>query len=107
MASRPATTATAPAQPLTHLVVATPDADHDLLAQLLAGEMALNRTDLAGAAGFFCTALLLSDEPEVAERAAGLATAVHDDAAAQRALDRWQSLGAEPAARRRMPQRAA
>ncbi|HUH55133.1 MAG TPA: tetratricopeptide repeat protein [Rhodanobacter sp.] len=98
MASRPATTAPAPAQPLTHLVVATPDADHDLLAQLLAGEMALNRTDLAGAAAFFGKAMMLSNEPEVAERAAGLATAVHDDAAAQRALDRWQSLGAEPAA---------
>ncbi|KQX97092.1 hypothetical protein ASD22_07185 [Rhodanobacter sp. Root480] len=98
MASRPATTAPAPAQPLTHLVVVTPDADHDLLAQLLAGEMALNRTDLAGAAGFFGKAMMLSNEPEVAERAAGLATAVHDDAAAQRALDRWQSLGAEPAA---------
>jgi tetratricopeptide (TPR) repeat protein len=98
MASRPATTAAVPAQPLTHLVVVTPDADHDLLAQLLAGEMALNRTDLAGAAGFYGKAMMLSDEPEVAERAAGLATAVHDDAAAQRALDRWQSLGAAPSA---------
>jgi tetratricopeptide (TPR) repeat protein len=98
MASRPPTTAAAPTQPLTHLVVVTPDADHDLLAQLLAGEMALNRTDLAGAAGFYGKAMMLSDEPEVAERAAGLATAVHDAAAAQRALDRWQSLGAAPSA---------
>lgn len=93
-AARPPT----PAQPLAHLVVATPDADHDLLAQLLAGEMALNRTDLPAAATFYTRAMALSDEPEVAERAAGLAIAVHDMPGAQRALDRWQSLGAKPSA---------
>jgi len=87
-----------PDQPLTRLVVATPDADHDLLAQLLAGEMALNRTDLAAAADYYGKAAQLSDEPEVAERATGLAMAVHDAPAAQRALARWQVLGASPAA---------
>ncbi len=90
-------TATAP-QPLARLVVATPDADHDVLAQLLAGEMALTRTDLKAASGYYDKAMALSNDPTVAERAAGLAIAVHDGAAAQRALDRWQALGARPAA---------
>lgn len=84
-------------QPLARLVVATPDAEHDLVAQMLAGEMALNRTDLKAASGHYGIAMALSRDPEVAERAASLAIAVHDDKAAQRALDRWQALGARPA----------
>jgi len=80
------------------LTVVTPDADHDVLAQLLAGEMALTRTDLKAASGHYDKAMALSNDPQVAERAAGLAIAVHDGAAAQRALDRWQALGAKPAA---------
>ncbi|WEN16836.1 tetratricopeptide repeat protein [Rhodanobacter sp. AS-Z3] len=87
-----------PAQPLARLVVATPDADHDVLAQLLAGEMALTRTDLKAAARHYAKAMALSNDPHVAERAAGLAIAVHDDATAQAALQRWQALGAKPAA---------
>lgn len=87
-----------PPQPLAHMVVATPDADHDLLAQLMAGEMALAGTDLKAAAQSYGKAMAISDDPAVAERAAMLAIAVHDDAAAARALDRWQALGATPAA---------
>jgi len=86
----------ASAQPLAQLTVVTPDAEHDLLAQLLAGEMALSHTDLKGASQAYGRASLLSQDPEVAERAARLAIAVHDDAAAGRALDRWQALGAKP-----------
>ncbi|HKR77349.1 MAG TPA: tetratricopeptide repeat protein [Rhodanobacter sp.] len=89
--------AAAPAQPLARMVVATPDEDHDLLAQLMAGEMALGHTDLKAAALHYGKAMVLSDKPEVAERAAMLAIAVRDDAAAGRALDRWQALGAKPA----------
>ena len=95
---RPTTKVASTPQPLATLVVATPDADHDVLAQLLAGEMALTRTDLKAAAGHYDKAMALSNDPEVAERAAGLAIAVHDDATARRALDRWQVLGAKPAA---------
>jgi tetratricopeptide (TPR) repeat protein len=84
------------AQPLDRLVVAVPDAGHDLLAQLLAGEMALGHADLKSAADAYDKAMLLSADPRVAERAAALAIAVHDSAAAQRALDRWQVLGARP-----------
>jgi tetratricopeptide (TPR) repeat protein len=94
---RPASKATGPAQPLAQLVVATPDADHDVMAQLLAGEMALAHTDLKAASGHYDKAMALSNDPQVAERAAGLAIAVHDNEAAQRALDRWQALGATPA----------
>ena len=84
-------------QPMARLTVATPDADHDLVAQLMAGEMALGRTDLAGASAHYDKAMALSNDPAVAERAAELAIAVHHDEAAGRALDRWQALGAKPA----------
>ena len=94
---RPAQKTAGTAQPLAHLVVATPDADHDVMAQLLAGEMALSRTDLKAASDHYEKAMALSNDPGVAERAAGLAIAVNDNAAAQRALDRWQALGAKPA----------
>jgi len=94
---RPAQKTVGTAQPLATLVVATPDADHDVMAQLLAGEMALSHTDLKTASDHYGKAMALSNDPEVAERAAGLAIAVRDDAAAQRALDRWQALGAKPA----------
>jgi tetratricopeptide (TPR) repeat protein len=93
--SKPKTAGTP--QPLTRLVVATPDVDHDVLAQLLAGEMALGHTDLKTASDHYGKAMLLSGDPKVAERAATLAIAVHDHTAAQRALDRWQVLGAGPA----------
>ncbi len=96
MSARSPRQAAADAQPLAHLVVATPDAEHDLLAQLLAGEMALSRNDLKTASTAYGHAAGLSLDPEVAERAARLAIAVHDDIAAQRALDRWQVLGATP-----------
>ena len=83
-------------QPLAHLVVATPDAEHDLLAQLLVGEMALSRNDLKTASSAYGRASALSEDPEVAERAARLAIAMHDSDGAQRALNRWQALGAAP-----------
>lgn len=86
------------AQPLARLTVVTPDADHDLLAQLLAGELALTQTDLPTASTHYDKAMALSDDPHVAERAATLAIAVHDKAAATRAIARWQALGASPAA---------
>ena len=96
--SRQAQTSAASAQPLARLQVVTPDADHDVLAQLLAGEMALSHTDLKAASGYYAKAMVLSNDPEVAERAARLAIAIHDSAAAQRGLDRWQALGAKPVA---------
>ena len=84
-------------QPLARMIVATPDAQHDVLAQVLAGEMALTHADLPAAAGFYGRAMVLSGDPKIAARAAELALAIHDDKAAALALDRWQALGAEPA----------
>nr|WP_279237419.1 tetratricopeptide repeat protein [Dyella sedimenti] len=84
-------------QPLGHLVVATPDEDHDLMAQLLTGEMALTRTDLKAASAAYGRAAVLSDDPKVAEQAAALAIAVRDTGAAQAAITRWQALGGKPA----------
>jgi tetratricopeptide (TPR) repeat protein len=81
-------------QPLDRLTVVTPDADHDLLAQLLAGEMALTRNDLKDASVRYTQAMALSNDPKVAQRAVELALAVHDNAAAQRGIDRWRALGA-------------
>ncbi|MEW9571315.1 tetratricopeptide repeat protein [Rhodanobacter sp. Si-c] len=95
---QPAGPATGPAQPLARMTVVTPDEDHDLLAQLMAGEMALGHSDLKAAALHYGKAMASSDDPAVAERAAMLAIAVHDDVGAGRALDRWQALGAKPVA---------
>lgn len=88
--------ASASAQPLAKMVVATPDEDHDLIAQLLAGEMALTRTDLNGASTAFNRAMVLSSDPDVAEQAAALAIAVRDTPAAEAAIARWAALGAKP-----------
>ncbi len=84
-------------QPLATAVVATPDAQHDLLAQLLAGELALARTDLRAASTHYAHAMALSPDPQVAERAVNLALAVHDQDGAARALARWHALGASTA----------
>lgn len=84
-------------QPLAHMVVATPDGDHDLVAQLMAGEMALTHSNLKAAAVAYGNAAPLSNDPKVAARATELALAVHDDARAQAAIARWQTLGAGPA----------
>jgi tetratricopeptide (TPR) repeat protein len=95
--SHPARQGQASGQPLDHLAVVTPDTDHDLIAQLLAGEMALVRADLKSASAAYGKAMLLSDDPRVAEQAAGMAIAVHDAPLAEQAIARWQALGAKPA----------
>jgi tetratricopeptide (TPR) repeat protein len=79
------------------MVVATPDPDHDLLAQLLAGELALSGADLKAASQSYDKAMMLSNDPEVAGKAVALAVAIHDPEAAKRGIDRWQKLGATPA----------
>ena len=84
-------------QPLDRLTVATSDADHDLLAQLLGGEMALAGTDLKTASASYDRAMQLSNDPKIAAQAAALAIAVRDDVAANRAINRWQALGASAA----------
>ncbi|HET7358594.1 MAG TPA: tetratricopeptide repeat protein [Rhodanobacteraceae bacterium] len=83
----------AAAQPLARMVVATPPPDRDLLAQLLDAEFALGHSDLKTAARDYAKAAAISSDPQVAQRAAELAIAVHDGAAAEQAIARWQALG--------------
>ena len=97
MGGRTGVTATTSPQPLARMVVATPDLDHDLLAQLMAGELALSSADLKAASQAYDKAMVLSSDPQVAGKAVALAIAIHDPDAARRAIDRWQVLGATPA----------
>ncbi|GGA07813.1 tetratricopeptide repeat protein [Dyella caseinilytica] len=84
-------------QPLARMTVATPDLDHDLLAQLMAGELALSSADLKAASQAYGKAMRISNDPEVAGKATALAIAIHDPNAANQAIGRWQALGASPA----------
>jgi tetratricopeptide (TPR) repeat protein len=84
----------APPQPLDTLTVATLPPERDPLTQLMEGDFALARTDLKAAAAAYGRAAPLSGDPQVAERAAQLAMAVHDPDGAERAIARWQVLGA-------------
>lgn len=69
-----------------------PAAADDLMAQLLAGQFALQNGDVAAAAREFTAASALSPDAEVAEEATRLAMAVKDWPTAARALLRWQVL---------------
>jgi tetratricopeptide (TPR) repeat protein len=89
---------TGPPQPLDRLQVATIPPEHDVLAQLLEGDFALARTDLPSASAAYSRATALSTDPRIAERATALAIAIHDKAAAEKAIARWQQVGASPAA---------
>jgi tetratricopeptide (TPR) repeat protein len=84
------------AQPLDHLQVAIVPPERDLEAQLLAGDFAIANNDLQAAATAYGQAAQISRDPAVASRAVELALAVHDQAAAGRALDRWAALGGTP-----------
>ena len=53
-----------PAKPVKHVLTG------ELLYQLLAGELAGNRGDMATAAGYYLTASRLTSDPKVATRAA-------------------------------------
>ena len=94
--NRPPGARTSSPQPLATAVVATSDADHDLIAQLMAGEMALAHNDLKAAAVAYDKATQLSGDPRIAEHAVALAMATRDDAATQRDIERWQKLGGKP-----------
>jgi tetratricopeptide (TPR) repeat protein len=97
MPNRTGVTSKPSPQPLARMTVATPDPDHDLLAQLLAGELALSSADLKGASQAYGKAMMISSDPEVAGKATALAIAIHDPDAARQAIGRWQALGASPA----------
>ena len=81
-------------QPLARVDLPAPDPDHDLLTQMLAGELALSDSDLKGASQAYGKAMVVSKDPDVAGKATALAIATHDPNAAQNAINRWQALGA-------------
>jgi tetratricopeptide (TPR) repeat protein len=83
-------------QPLARVDLPAPDPDHDLLTQLLAGELALSDSDLKRASQAYGKAMVVSKDPDVAGKATALAIATHDPVAAQNAINRWQALGASP-----------
>jgi tetratricopeptide (TPR) repeat protein len=83
-------------QPLARVDLPAPDPDHDLLTQLLAGELALSDSDLKRASQAYGKAMVVSKDPDVAGKATALAIATHDPGAAQNAINRWQALGASP-----------
>ncbi|KJV34317.1 tetratricopeptide repeat protein [Luteibacter yeojuensis] len=83
-------------QPLDRLQVAIVPPERDLEAQVMAGDFAIAHNDLKAASDAYGRAAALSDDPKVASRAAELALAIHDQAAAGKALDRWAALGAKP-----------
>jgi tetratricopeptide (TPR) repeat protein len=86
-----------PPQPLARMNLPAPDPDHDLLTQLLAGELALSDADLKGASQAYGKAMVVSTDPDVAGKAVALAIATHNPETAQNAINRWQALGASPA----------
>ncbi|WP_425478492.1 tetratricopeptide repeat protein [Dyella dinghuensis] len=83
-------------QPLARVDLPAPDPDHDLLTQLLAGELALSDSDLKRASQAYGKAMVVSKDPDVAGKATALAIATHNPVAAQNAINRWQALGASP-----------
>ena len=78
-------------EPLQRIVVAQDPADRELLAQVLAGEMALNRADPL-AAQHYADAAQVSDDPAIAEQATRVAIATRQWGLAQSTLKRWESL---------------
>lgn len=85
----------APAQPLATLQLPEGSADGRASALLIAAEFALQDNDVAKAAADYAAAADISDDPALAERAVQLALALRDAEGAQRALTRWQALGAD------------
>jgi tetratricopeptide (TPR) repeat protein len=84
-------------QPLARINLPAPDPDHDLLTQLMTGELALSGADLKGASQAYGNAMMVSKDPDVAGKATALAIATHDPEAASNAINRWQALGASRA----------
>ncbi len=59
-------------------------------------QSALDRGDMQAAQADYARAAMRSGNPDIAARATGLALALHDSDAAEKALARWKALGADP-----------
>jgi len=89
-------TGTAPEQPLARLDLPVGSANGKASALVIAAEFALQNNHVDKAAADYAEAAQISSDPAVAKRAMQLALATHDAAGAQKLLDRWQTLGADP-----------
>lgn len=78
----------APAEP----APATSQDEDDLLFHALAAELAARQGDLAQALASYRSAMRLSDDPQLAERAARLGLYLNDQQAAREAGERWRAL---------------
>jgi tetratricopeptide (TPR) repeat protein len=86
----------APEQPLARLDLPVGSANGKAIALVVAAEFALQNNQVDKAAVDYAEAAQISKDPAVAKRALQLALATHDAAGAQKLLDRWQALGADP-----------
>ncbi|WP_347260693.1 tetratricopeptide repeat protein [Rudaea sp.] len=91
-ADRPAASAVAAPQPLQRLDIAPDPRQRDLIANLLAGELALVDADAATAAQRYADAAQASEDAAIAEQATHIAIAGRQWEAAHAALLRWQAL---------------
>ena len=87
---------TVPEQPLARLDLPVGNAAGKATALVIAAEFALQNNEVARAAADYAEAAQLSRDPAVAKRATQLALAMRDAGAAQKLLERWQGLGADP-----------
>jgi tetratricopeptide (TPR) repeat protein len=83
-------------QPLARMDLPVSSAAGKLSALLIAAEFALQDNDVDKAAADYAEAAQLSDDPAVTKRALQLALAAKSADGAQRLLQRWQALGADP-----------
>jgi tetratricopeptide (TPR) repeat protein len=83
-------------QPLARMDLPVSGAAGKLSALLIAAEFALQDNDVDKAAADYAEAAQLSDDPAVTKRALQLALAAKSADGAQRLLQRWQALGADP-----------
>jgi tetratricopeptide (TPR) repeat protein len=86
----------ASAQPLARLDIEPSGSAAKASALLIAAEFALQDQDIDKAARDYAAAAEIADDPAVAKRALQLAVASGETADAQKLLDRWQALGADP-----------
>jgi len=78
-------------EPLQRIIVAQDPAEREMLAQVLAGELALNRADPV-AARHYADAAQVSGDPVIAEQATHVAIATRQWELARSTLRRWESL---------------
>ncbi len=94
-AGKPAARNAASAEPLQRLDVAPNKNERDVIANLLAGELALTAADPETAARRYVEAAEASDDPAIAEQATHIAIASKQWEPAHTALLRWQALNGD------------